>query len=175
MSDSESISPQSIAPQFIAPQSIAPQFIAPQFIAPQLEETFAQSFGVLGEQLVAIRQQREKRYRASPAYKEDRKEVRRAARAGKKTPGRRVAYTGEEKAALKVIEDRAKKLRQVERILSADPELMKLTGAMMENQVKAIQRRQTRTLIAVAVVSLIAGWLLSAISPATVLAQLVTR
>jgi hypothetical protein len=149
--------------------------MAPQFIAPRLDETFAQSFGVLGEQLVAIREQREKRYRTSPAYKEDRKVDRKAARSGKKTPRRRVSYTDEEKAALKAIEDRAKKLRQVERILSADPELMKLAGAMMENQVKAVQRHQTRTVIAVAVVSLTVGWLLSAISPATVLVQLVAR
>jgi hypothetical protein len=151
------------------------ELVAPKFVAPRLDETFAQSFGVLGEQLVAIREQREKRYRASPAYKEDRKVDRKAARAGKKTPRRRVSYTDEEKAALKSIEDRAKKLRQVERILSADPELMKLTGAMMENQVKAVRRHQTRTIIAVAVVSLTVGWLLSAISPATVLVQLVAR
>ncbi len=143
----------------------------PQSIAPQLDETFAQSFGVLGAQLVEIRQQREQRYRKSPAYKEDRK----AARAGRKRPGRRVTYTEEEKAALKVIEDRAKKLRQVERILNADPELMKLTEASIENLMKAIQRRQARKLIAVAVVSLIVGWLLSAITPATILAQLVAR
>jgi hypothetical protein len=144
---------------------------APQSIAPQLDETFAKSFGVLGAQLVEIRQQREQRYRKSPAYKEDRK----AARAGRKRPGRRVTYTEEEKAALKAIEDRAKKLRQVERILNADPELMKLTEAMMEKRLKAVQRRQTRMLIAVAVVSLIAGWLLSAIVPATVLTQLIVR
>jgi hypothetical protein len=142
--------------------------VAPQSIAPQLDETFAQSFGVLGAQLVEIRQQREQRYRKSPAYKEDRK----AARAGRKRPGRRVTYTEEERAALKVIEDRAKKLRQVERILNADPELMKLTEASIENLMTAVQRRQTRKLIAVAVVSLIAGWLISAISPATILAQL---
>jgi hypothetical protein len=145
--------------------------VAPQSIAPQLDEAFAQSFGELGSQLVAIRQQREKRYRSSPAYKQDRK----AARAGKKRPGRRATYTDEEKAALKVIEDRAKKLRQVERILSADPELMKLTGASIESQVTAVRRRQTRTLIAVAVVSVIAGWLLSAISPATALIQLIVH
>ena len=141
----------------------------PETIAPQLEQTFAQSFGVLGAQLIEIRQQREQRYRKSPAYKEDRK----AARAGKKKPGRRVTYTEEEKAALKAIEDRAKKLRQVERILNADPELMKLTATMIEKQVKAVQRRQTRTLLAVAVVSLVIGWLLSAISPATILTQLI--
>src|SRR6476660_8321227 len=99
----------------------------PQTAAPQLEETFAHSFGVLGSQLVEIRQQREQRYKKSPEYKEDRKENRKAARAGKKRPARRLAYTSEEKAALKAIEDRAKKLRQVERILNADPELMKLT------------------------------------------------
>jgi hypothetical protein len=139
--------------------------------APELEETFAHSFGVLGAQLVAIHQQAEKRYKKSSAYKQDRK----AARAGAKKPRRHVPYTDEEKAALSAIEDRAKKLRQVERILSADPELMKLTGAMMENQVKAVRRHQTRTIIAVAVVSLTVGWLLSAISPATVLVQLVAR
>jgi hypothetical protein len=143
----------------------------PESIAPQLEETFAQSFGVLGAQLVEIRQQREQRYRKSPQYKEDRK----AARAGKKRPGRRVTYTDEEKTALKAIEDRAKKLRQVERILNADPELMKLTEASIEDRVKAVQRRQTRTLIAVAVMSLVVGWLLSAISPATILTQLLSR
>ena len=59
--------------------------------------------------------------------------------------------------------------------MSADPELMKLTGAMMENQVKAVRRHQTRTVIAVAVVSLTVGWLLSALSPATVLVQLVAH
>ncbi len=144
---------------------------APQSIAPQLDETFAKSFGVLGAQLVEIRQQREQRYRKSPAYKEDRK----AARAGRKRPGRRVTYTEEEKAALKAIEDRAKKLRQVERILNADPELMKLTEASIENLMKAVQRRQARKLIAVAVIALTVGWLLSAITPATVLAQLVVR
>jgi hypothetical protein len=147
--------------------------LAPHQVTRQLDETFAQTFGVLGAQLVAIRDQREQRYRRSPAYKEDRKEDRKAARAGKRTPGRRVLYTTEEKAALKTIEDRAKKLRQVERILSADPELMKLTETAIEGRVKAVQRRQTRTLIAVAVASLIAGWLLSAISSAAVLTQLI--
>jgi hypothetical protein len=145
--------------------------VAPQSIAPQLDETFAQSFGVLGAQLVEIRQQREQRYRKSPAYKEDRK----AARAGRKRPGRRVTYTEEERAALKVIEDRAKKLRQVERILNADPELMKLTEASIDNLVRTVQRRQSRTVIAVAVASLLVGWLLSAISPATFLVHLVMR
>lgn len=144
---------------------------APQSVAPQLEETFAQSFGVLGAQLIEIRQQREQRYRKSPAYKEDRK----AARAGRKRPGRRVTYTEEERAALKAIEDRAKKLRQVERILNADPELMKLTEASIENLMKVVQRRQARKLIAVAVVFLVAGWLLSAITPATVFAQFIAR
>jgi hypothetical protein len=139
--------------------------------APRLEETFAQNFGVLGAQLVAIDQQRDKRYRSSPAYKQDRK----AERAGNKKPGKRIAYTDEEKAALKIIEDRAKKLRQVESILSADPELMKLTEASIENQVKAVQRRQSRISIAVAVVALIVGWLLSAIAPASVLTQLVAH
>jgi hypothetical protein len=139
--------------------------------APRLEETFAQSFGVLGAQVVAIYQQREKRYRSSPAYKLDRK----AERAGNKKPGKRISYTDEEKAALKIIEDQAEKLRQAESILSADPELMKLAEASIENQVKAVQRRQTRISIAVVIVSLIVGWLLSAISPATVLTQLVAH
>jgi hypothetical protein len=40
---------------------------------------------------------------------------------------------------------------------------------------KAIQRRQARKLIAVAIMALIAGWLLSAITPATILVQLVAR
>ena len=137
----------------------------------ELEETFAYSFGVLGAQLVAIRHQAEKRYKKSPAFKQDRK----AARAGNKMLHRRVPYTDEETATVKAIEDRAKKLRQVESILSADPELVKLTGAGIENQVKAIQHRQTRMLVAVSVVSLIVGWLLSVISPATALAQLVAR
>ena len=137
--------------------------------APELEETFAHSFGVLGAQLVAIHQQAEKRYKKSPAFKQDRK----AARAGAKRLRRRVPYTDEEAAAVKAIEDRAKKLRQVERILSADPELIKLTGAGIENQVKSVQRRQTRMVVAVAVVSLIVGWLLSVISPMVALAHLV--
>jgi hypothetical protein len=135
----------------------------------ELEETFAYSFGVLGAQLVAIRHQAEKRYKKSPAFKQDRK----AARAGNKMLHRRVPYTDEETAAVKAIEDRAKKLRQIESILSADPELIKLTSAGIENQVKAVKRRQTRMLVAVSIVSLIVGWLLSAISPATVLTQLV--
>ena len=67
--------------------------------APELEETFAHSFGVLGTQLVAIRQQAEKRYKKSPAYKQDRK----AARAGNKKLRRHVPYTEEETAALRAI------------------------------------------------------------------------
>jgi hypothetical protein len=52
---------------------------------------------------------------------------------------------------------------------------MKLTEASIENLMKAIQRRQARKLIAVAVIALTVGWLLSAITPATVLAQLVAH
>jgi hypothetical protein len=140
--------------------------------APLLEETFAHSFATLGAQLVAIRRQGEKRYRKSPAYKQERQ----AARAGNRKPSTRVAYTDEEKAALQAIEDQAKELRQVERIVSADPDLMTLVDAAITGiHVQAAQRRQTRTLIAVAVLSLIAGWLLSAISPATALMQLLAR
>jgi hypothetical protein len=143
-----------------------------QSIAPHVEEMFAHSFATLGAQLFAIRQQGEKRYRKSPAYKQERK----AARAGVKKPSTRVAYTGEEKAALQVIEDQAKELRQVESIVSADPDLMTLVDASIGGiHVKAAQRRQTRTLIAVAALSLIIGWLLSAISPATALTQLLAR
>jgi hypothetical protein len=50
---------------------------------------------------------------------------------------------------------------------------MKLTDTAIEGRVKAAQRRQTRTLIAVALVSLITGWLLSVISSAAVLTQLI--
>lgn len=143
-----------------------------QSIAPHVEEMFADSFAALGAQLVAIRQQGEKRYRKSPAYKQERK----AARAGAKKPSTCVAYTGEEKAALQVIEGQAKELRQVESIVSADPDLMRLVDASIGGiHVKAAQRRQTRALIAVAALSLIIGWLLSAISPATVLTHLLAR
>jgi hypothetical protein len=140
--------------------------------APLLEETFAHSFANLGAQLVAIRQQGEKRYKRSPAYKQERK----AARAGNRKPSKRVSYTDEEAAALRIIEVRAKELRQVESIVSADPELMTLVDASIAGiHVKAAQRRQSRTLIAVAILSLIAGWLLSAISPATAVVQLLAR
>ena len=140
--------------------------------APLLDEMFAQSFATLGAQLIAIRQQGEKRYKRSPAYKQERK----AARAGNRKPSARVAYTDEEAAALQAIEVRAEDLRQVESIVSADLELMNLVDASIAGiHVKAAQRQQTFTLIAVAVLSLIVGWLLSAISPATALAQLLAR
>jgi hypothetical protein len=140
--------------------------------APLLEELFAHSFATLGAQLVAIRQRGEKRYRKSPAYKQERK----AARAGKRRPSTRVLYTDAETAALQGIEDQAKGLCQVESIVSADPDLMNLVDASIGGiHVKAAQRRQTRTLIAVAVLSLIIGWLFSAISPATALTQLLAR
>jgi hypothetical protein len=137
-----------------------------------LEELFAQSFATLGAQLVAIQQEGEKRYRKSPAYKQERK----AAHAAAKKPSKRAAYSGQAKAALQIIEDRAKELRQVESIVSADPDLMKLVDASIAGiHIKAAQRQQTRNLIAVAVLALIVGWLLSAISPATVLAQLLAH
>ena len=139
--------------------------------APLLEETFAHSFATLGAQLVAIRQQGEKRYKKSPAYKQERK----AARASNRKPSKRVSYTGEEEAALQAIEVRAKELRQVERIVSADPELMNLVEASIGIQVRAAQRRQTRISIAVAGVAVIVGWLLSALGSATALAQLLAR
>jgi len=140
--------------------------------APLLEETFAHSFATLGAQLVAIRQQGEKRYKRSPAYKQERK----AARAGNWKPSKRASYTDEEKTALQVIKVRAEELRQVESIVNADPELMNLVDASIAGvHDKAAARRQTRALIAVAVLSLIVGWLLSAISPATALVQLLTR
>jgi hypothetical protein len=142
-----------------------------QSIAPHVEELFAHSFATLGAQLFAIRQQGEKRYRKSPAYKQERK----AARAGAKKPSKRVSYTDEEEAALQVIEVRAKELRQVERIVSADPELMNLVEASIGIQVRAAQRRQTRISIAVAGVAVIVGWLLSALGSATALAQLLAR
>ena len=100
--------------------------------APLLEETFAHSFASLGAQLVAIRQQGEKRYKKSPAHKQERK----AARASNRKPSKRVSYTDEEEAALQVIEVRAKELRQVERIVSADPELMNLVEASIGVQVR---------------------------------------
>ena len=140
--------------------------------APLLEETLAHSFATLGAQLVAIRQQGEKRYKKSPAYKQERK----AARASNRKPSKRVSYTVEEEAALQAIEVRAKELRQVERIVSADPELMNLVEASIGIQVRAAaQRRQTHISIAVAGVAVIVGWLLSALGSATALAQLLAR
>ena len=56
-----------------------------------------------------------------------------------------------------------------------DPGVMQSIDEVIVNHLKASRRRQRRITFALAIASLIVGWLLSAITPATALAHLVGR
>jgi hypothetical protein len=94
------------------------------------------------------------------------------------------ALTDEEKASLKLLQARTKRLRQLQTLFKDDPELMRIVDEMIGNQVKAAeqrqqaqahvaQRQQTVFSVAFSVLSLIVGWLLSAVSPVSAVAHLV--
>lgn len=63
------------------------------------------------------------------------------------------------------LQARATRLQQVQQLLSDDPELLHVVDASIRNRVSAAARRQSLLSVAVAIISLIVGWLLSAISP----------
>lgn len=71
----------------------------------------------------------------------------------------------QEAAMIDTLQDRAKRLRQVQQLLTDDPELLHVVDASIRNRVGSAQRRQAMLSVVLAILSLIAGWLLSAISP----------
>ena len=66
-------------------------------------------------------------------------------------------------------------LTSMQEHLEADPALLSFVDAMIGNQVKAAERRQPMVAAGVSLASLIAGWLLSAISPVSTLTHLLAR
>lgn len=92
--------------------------------------------------------------------------------------------TDDEKASMDRLQARAKRLRQMQKLFKDDPELMRIVDVTIGNQLKAAeerqqtqarlaQRRQTAFSVVFSVLSLIAGWLLSAVSPVSAVARLV--
>jgi hypothetical protein len=79
-----------------------------------------------------------------------------------------------ELAAIAVLQDHANRLRQVQALLADDPELVRVVDVSIRNRVGAAQRKQAVISVALAILSLIAGWLLSAVTPLSA-AQLFAR
>jgi len=67
--------------------------------------------------------------------------------------------------AVKKIDASARRLRQVQKYFREDPELMHLVDASIAKNTRMMQRRQTIISTSIAVISLLVGWLLSAVSP----------
>lgn len=72
----------------------------------------------------------------------------------------------------KQLQTRVRHLRQIETWMQADPDLLHTVDQLISNQVRAAQRRQAIFSAGTAILSLVAGWLLSAISPVSALAHL---
>jgi hypothetical protein len=66
-------------------------------------------------------------------------------------------------------------LTSLQQHLESDPELLAFVDTMIGNQVKAAERRQRMVAGSLSLVSIVAGWLLGAISPVPALAHLFTR
>jgi hypothetical protein len=68
-----------------------------------------------------------------------------------------------------VLAVRAERLQQVQAWFSEDPALERFVETAIQSRVKAAARRQATIWVIVAIVSLVAGWLLNAYSPLSVL------
>lgn len=99
-------------------------------------------------------------------------------------PVARWLFTDEEKKQLNAFQGRVRRLQRLQKLLQEDPDLLQIVDHTLSKQIeaaemraiaraKADQRRQTIISACAAVVSLIAGWLLSAISPVSTLAHLI--
>jgi hypothetical protein len=67
---------------------------------------------------------------------------------------------------------RLKRLQQFDRWLAEDPELTTLIDSTLKHRADGAARRQATLTLVVAVVSLVAGWLLNTLNPGTLLAGL---
>ncbi|HLZ21629.1 MAG TPA: hypothetical protein VKQ30_05870 [Ktedonobacterales bacterium] len=74
---------------------------------------------------------------------------------------------------IRLLTTRRDRLHVLEDWSKEDPDLMRSIDEVIVNQLKASKRRQRRITFALAITSLIVGWLLSAIAPVTVIARLV--
>jgi hypothetical protein len=83
--------------------------------------------------------------------------------------------TPEEDATLTNLQTRVQRLNQVQSFFRDDPELMHLVDSAIAKRTQAASRRQTLIAVGVALASLVAGWLLSAVSPVSAVTQLFGR
>jgi hypothetical protein len=105
----------------------------------------------------------------------------RSSPAAKRTPEEEAAAE-----AIRALSNRMQNLQQVLGLFHRDPDLMRLVDTSIQKRMqgaekkqaaiaRAAQRRQTIFTVVLAVISLAAGWLLSAISPVSTVAHLVGR
>jgi hypothetical protein len=80
--------------------------------------------------------------------------------------------TDEEQKTFDSLRTRIQRLNQVQSFFRDDPELMQMVDSAIAKRTQAAQRRQTGITIGVALISLPAGWLLSAVSPVAAVTQL---
>jgi hypothetical protein len=133
---------------------------------------------ILSAQTVAIRQQMEAFLTRSQERRNEivQEDVEHSVH-GEATPARALPMwilTDEEERALTDLLARSKRLQQVQQLLSDDPELLRVVDASIRNRIDAATRHLSALSIVVAMLSLIAGWLLSTISPLSA-AHLLTR
>lgn len=76
--------------------------------------------------------------------------------------------TRTDEEVISAIDQQIERLEQVRGWLAADPHLHNLIDGAISNRVKVSEARQNRNSIVVSVVSLVAGWLLSFITPSTI-------
>lgn len=88
------------------------------------------------------------------------------------TPRAPRSLSPEERAQFDALSSRLKHLRQLQAWIKDDPDLFQMVDLSIGQQVKSASRRQARLSALYAAVSLVAGWLLSAITPASALAHL---
>ncbi len=87
------------------------------------------------------------------------------------TPGIIGDYSGND--PMQIMERRLARLARFRVWISQDPAFAALIDTTLKSRAQTISRRQVIITVAVSVVSLVVGWLLSAISPATTLAHLI--
>jgi hypothetical protein len=104
----------------------------------------------------------------------------------KQLPGGSPDTSSAAKDTLAELDSRTARLQQVNQLLHADPELLRLVDTSIFRHVqaaeqrqaaraKSTQRRQALFTVVLTVMSLVVGWLLSAISPVSTVAHLVGR
>jgi hypothetical protein len=86
-----------------------------------------------------------------------------------------LTFTPEEQVAFDNLRTRVQRLNQVQTFFHDDPELMRMVDSAIANHTKAAQRRQSFLTVGVALVSLLAGWLLSAVSSVAAVGHLFAR